>query len=128
MGHFAVSLRTGNVKLAEIILYITHLQCFASKCVIEIPFPSGYSMLERNRGWAGTELPASFRFFFSSTSLIQIGSLRPRPTSRSDPTTARTIFLRKRFAVIVKQSVVISPPLFSSLHRDVKLRGAPGVH
>lgn len=63
---------------------------------------SQYSTLVRKRALPGTDSPAEERDPPWVRVVIQDSSRLPRPTSRREPTTARTIFLRKRSARMVK--------------------------
>ena len=60
-----------------------------------------YSAPQKKRALPGTDEPASERVPEVMRSLIHEGSRFPRPTSISEPTMARTMLRRKRFALIV---------------------------
>ena len=55
----------------------------------------------KNKAFPGTEEPASDLVPFFISSEIHEGSRLPLPTSISEPTTALTMFLRKRLALMV---------------------------
>ena len=59
-------------------------------------------MFSRKSAWPGMLSPAFVRRFSSITFRNSLSVILPRPTSNNVPTTALTIFLRKRFAVISK--------------------------
>ena len=61
-----------------------------------------YSAPQKNSAFPGTDWPASERDPEAMRSEIHDGSFLPRPTSMSDPTMARTIFLKNLFARIRK--------------------------
>ena len=61
-----------------------------------------YSAPQKNSAFPGTDWPASEREPEAMRPEIHDGSFLPRPTSMSDPTMARTIFLKNLFARIRK--------------------------
>ena len=63
-------------------------------------------MSQRNRPWAGMDSPASERVPVATTCWNCSSVMRWRPTSKSVPTTARTMLRRKRLAEISKYHVV----------------------
>lgn len=62
---------------------------------------SEYSAPEKNSALPGTDCPASERLPDVMRSAIQDGAFFPRPTSIREPTMARTMLRRKRFALIL---------------------------
>ena len=65
-------------------------------------FYFGYEILVRYNPAAGTDCPALQRFLLAITARKSSMVIRPRPTSKSVPTTARTILRKKRSAVMAK--------------------------
>ena len=57
-------------------------------------------MFTSDKALPGTDSPAAQRFFCAMISAKSFSEMRPRPTSMSVPTTARTMLRRKRSAVI----------------------------
>ena len=55
----------------------------------------------KKSAWPGTDWPAAEREPDAMSSEIQAGDFLPRPTSISEPTMARTILRKKRFARIL---------------------------
>ena len=62
----------------------------------------GYFISTNDSPSAGAECPARQRSWEAMTSAICCSVIRPRPTSKSVPTTARTMFLRNRSAEMTK--------------------------
>ena len=72
-------------------------------------------MSSRKSALPGIDSPASLRFFPSITLQKSSSESFPRPTSIIVPTTALTIFLKNRLAVISKYQVVSPVCIHSAL-------------
>ena len=85
-------------------VYLSHIfaiirpRSVSGPCVVSASVRNQYFAPQKNSAFPGTDWPASEREPEAMRPEIQEGSFLPRPTSMSDPTMARTIFLKNLFA------------------------------